>query len=169
MIDIHQTRLVQEDHEMDIQRSKHRISTKTHELGQANVTMNEGIPCNDETGHQKKNSIGDKTWIQYVLVQLNQNFHDADYSPLKLAKHLNMSERNLQRRFKAEFETTFKEMLIRTRLQHAKQLLAIGTKITDVAIACGFNEPSYFTRIFKQNYQMTPSDYRMIKMNMKQR
>ena len=71
------------------------------------------------------------------------------YSTAMLARALCLSERSLQRRFKIELKTTFKEMLISTRLENAKRMLCQGDMITNVAVACGFNEPSYFTKSFK--------------------
>ncbi|KXF81446.1 hypothetical protein ATN88_01590 [Enterovibrio coralii] len=77
-----------------------------------------------------------------------------------LATALFISERSLQRRFKAVFGYTFKEALISARLENAKTLLAKGEKVSDVSIACGFNEPSYFSKSFKARFGYTPTQYR---------
>ncbi|CZF79979.1 HTH-type transcriptional regulator CdhR [Grimontia celer] len=99
-------------------------------------------------------------WRERVLLEIGSHFHDPEYSTALLAKALFISERSLQRRFKLELGSTFKEVLIATRLENAKRMLCQGDKITDVAVACGFNEPSYFTKSFKLKYGVTPSQFR---------
>lgn len=47
------------------------------------------------------------------------------------------------------------------RLKKASQLL-VESKITvtEIALECGFDDPNYFTRLFKKNYGRSPSAYR---------
>ncbi|MEZ8142216.1 helix-turn-helix domain-containing protein [Enterovibrio sp. FF113] len=101
-----------------------------------------------------------KQWKERALSEIAIHFHNPDYSPTVLAKALFISERSLQRRFKTELGYTFKEALISARLANAKRMLSQGDKITNVAVACGFNEPSYFTKSFKAKYGCTPSQFR---------
>jgi AraC-like DNA-binding protein len=50
--------------------------------------------------------------------------------------------------------------LIRTyRLRRAIDLLRQGHPIAETAYMVGFENPSYFTRAFKDFYQQTPSEY----------
>ena len=47
------------------------------------------------------------------------------------------------------------------RMEKAKQLLDEGTmKIVQVAKQCGYDNQSYFNRLFKNAYGMTPKQYR---------
>lgn len=47
------------------------------------------------------------------------------------------------------------------RLKKASQLLEeTKINITEVALECGFDDPNYFTRLFKKNYGQSPSRYR---------
>jgi len=41
--------------------------------------------------------------------------------------------------------------------QMAKQLLASGASVTSAAVACGYENISYLTRIFKKRFGCTPS------------
>lgn len=52
--------------------------------------------------------------------------------------------------------------VMRLRLANAKRLLRATdqTSISEVAMRCGFEDVAYFSRIFKQSFQMTPSQYR---------
>lgn len=55
--------------------------------------------------------------------------------------------------------------ILRTmRLQHAAKLLTTTEQsISDICHNCGFNNPSYFTRAFREQYNMTPKEYREAK------
>jgi len=75
-----------------------------------------------------------------------------------IAACCNLSPFRFSRLFKENFGMTFRDYLINYRLREACRLLE-NPKVTvaDVAFAVGFNDPSYFTRIFKQRVGMAPS------------
>ena len=57
--------------------------------------------------------------------------------------------------------TTLRQYIISYRLKLAKKLLEeSGKSINEVAEECGFNDPSYFTKTFKNAFGMTPKEYR---------
>lgn len=73
----------------------------------------------------------------------------------------NMSPSRFCREFKAEFGVTFVEYLASYRVIQAKRLLTNPTMaVADVAGAVGFNDPSYFTRVFRKQEGVSPSEYR---------
>lgn len=73
----------------------------------------------------------------------------------------NMSPSRFCREFKAAFDVTFVEYLASYRMEQAKRLLANPTMpVGDVAVAVGFSDPSYFTRVFKRQEGIAPSEYR---------
>jgi two-component system response regulator YesN len=56
---------------------------------------------------------------------------------------------------------TFVDYLTSYRLSQAKRLLANpDMPVTDVAAAVGFDDPSYFTRVFRREEGLSPSEYR---------
>jgi len=72
-----------------------------------------------------------------------------------------MSPSRFCREFKAAFNVTFVEYLASYRMEQAKRLLANPTMpVGDVAVAVGFSDPSYFTRVFKRQEGIAPSEYR---------
>ncbi|MBV8390100.1 MAG: helix-turn-helix transcriptional regulator [Mucilaginibacter sp.] len=47
------------------------------------------------------------------------------------------------------------------KLKKAKELLQdTGISISSVAIDCGFSDPGYFARVFKQEFGVTPNEWR---------
>jgi len=48
------------------------------------------------------------------------------------------------------------------RLNKAKDLLKNSSdSIASIALDCGYNDPGYFGRIFKQEYELTPQEWRV--------
>lgn len=79
----------------------------------------------------------------------------------KIAKLCGMSPSKFSRAFKAAYSITFQEFLMRLRTREAARLLNNpNAGVTDVAYAVGFNDISYFGRMFKRYYNMSPSGYR---------
>ena len=62
--------------------------------------------------------------------------------------------------FREEHGVTFGQHLVRYRLEQARELLAHpGALVKEVAYSVGFNDLSYFTRAFKRQLGVCPSDY----------
>ena len=62
--------------------------------------------------------------------------------------------------FKNTFGCTIFEYILNLRLSYAHNLFLYNPKAMtkDVALACGFNDVSYFCRAFKEKYGITPSN-----------
>ena len=57
---------------------------------------------------------------------------------------------------------TLTTWIAQERITQARTLLKeAGLNISEVGWACGFNEPSYFIRIFKRHVGKTPRQYRL--------
>jgi AraC-like DNA-binding protein len=70
------------------------------------------------------------------------------------------------RAFKHEQGTTFREFLIIHRLSRAIRMLEHSdASVTEVAFSVGFNDLSYFARMFRRYLGVCPSDYRRDKEN----
>ncbi|MGF1759447.1 helix-turn-helix domain-containing protein [Photobacterium sagamiensis] len=98
-------------------------------------------------------------WRKEVIALVEQHFHDADFGTAAAAKAIFTSERSLQRKFKQEFNMSFKDYVIQFRFEQAQLMLKQGDKISDVALSCGFNDPSYFSARFKNSFGVTPSQF----------
>jgi len=83
---------------------------------------------------------------------------DAIQRVVRLAR---IPERTLKRRFKAATGTTFIEYVQNLRIEEAKRLLEIRTDNTDeIGIAVGYEDQSFFRRLFKRLTGLTPAEYR---------
>jgi transcriptional regulator GlxA family with amidase domain len=84
------------------------------------------------------------------------------YQPDALAARHQISLRQLERCFVAQFATHPKRWVEDLKLRDAKQLLFNGTSIEDVAETMGFGDARHFTRWFKRLCGYTPSLYRRL-------
>ncbi len=98
--------------------------------------------------------------VQDVLLYFNSNFA----SPIRiseLASRLHVSQQYLARLFKAEIGISPLQYLNRLRIEKAKELMRTDTSnISEAALASGFENLYYFSRLFKQLEGMPPSAYR---------
>ena len=71
------------------------------------------------------------------------------------------SRSGLQRKLKQAMGITPQDLLREARIKHASQLLTNTQKtIAEVAYACGFTDPKYFSRCFKQSTGQSPTEYK---------
>ena len=79
----------------------------------------------------------------------------------QVIENMNIPERTLKRRFKAATGTTLIEYLQNLRIEAAKRLLESGQiPVDDIAIEAGYEDASFFRRLFKRLTGLTPSKYR---------
>ncbi len=79
----------------------------------------------------------------------------------QLSRMANISDRHFNRCFHQVYQTTPLQYLQIVRLQRACALLNEDyLSITEVANECGFGDSNYFSRIFKQHFAQSPTEYR---------
>ncbi len=94
--------------------------------------------------------------LQYVA----QHYHER-ISAVVAAKSCGLTRFDFSRKFRAAFGMTFREYLVRARINEARRLLMANTiSVTGVAYSVGFNDGSHFARLFKRFTGVSPSDYR---------
>jgi transcriptional regulator GlxA family with amidase domain len=78
-----------------------------------------------------------------------------------LASHLNVGVRTLERRFRAATGSSPRAWWQARRLKLAKELLEqTNLGVGDIAWRVGFADAGYFTRLFRREMLLTPSEYR---------
>ncbi len=84
-------------------------------------------------------------------------------SVAELAEAAGMSQVHFRRRFREQYHRTPLDHILHLRLTRAKELLHYHDgSIGEIAAACGFSDPSYFTRLFKKKTGYTPTEYRTL-------
>lgn len=104
---------------------------------------------------------------QSVIVKareyIDRNFASADISLYSTAVHVGISPNHLSTVFVQETGENFIDYLTKTRIERAKHLLKnTGMKNADIAAETGFNDPHYFSSIFRKHTGYSPREYRQI-------
>lgn len=101
--------------------------------------------------------------IQDIIAEIDRGFMNAGFSAGDVARRLGLSTRYVQDLLH-ETGRSFTERLLERRLQHARHMLASARgdrfKISEIALASGFSEVSYFNQQFRRHFGATPTEYR---------
>lgn len=78
----------------------------------------------------------------------------------EIASHLGVTPQYLSGYFSKHIGTPLKNYIQARKIALAKDLLDKGADVTGACFGCGFNECSYFIRVFKKYIGMTPLAYK---------
>ena len=99
--------------------------------------------------------------LERVMTFIEENMSDSDISVGDMATAAATSRSGLQRKLKQAMGITPQDLLREARIKRARQLLRGGSKtVAEVAYACGFSDPKYFSRCFKQSTGQSPTEYK---------
>ncbi|WP_099204086.1 response regulator transcription factor [Scatolibacter rhodanostii] len=117
------------------------------------------IANNIENASPESESAGE------IMVRIRQyidaSFMDNELGTNKLSKEFSISLGYLSASYKKEHGITISKYIIFKRMEYATKLLKETTfSVSEIAETCGFNNLSYFMRLFKNTYAITPSQYR---------
>jgi signal transduction histidine kinase/DNA-binding response OmpR family regulator len=102
----------------------------------------------------------DEQFLKRLLNVFEAHVDESDFSTEDFAREVGMSRSNLHLKLKALTNQPTHEFLRILRLKRAAQLLKKSTgNVTEVAYAVGFNNLSHFTKIFRQQFGQTPSEF----------
>jgi signal transduction histidine kinase/AraC-like DNA-binding protein len=98
--------------------------------------------------------------VKRTVIYLQENYAHPLSRP-EIAEHIGVSENHLSRIFRRELGISPWDYLNRYRIKQAKELL-VNTRgtITSVALQVGFNDPAYFSRVFRKQVGQSPSAFR---------
>lgn len=99
--------------------------------------------------------------IKKILIYLSLHCTEAENVTLSaLSRQFGLSVPYLCRIFKAHTSLTLNAYVGELRCSRAADLIREGTTLTDAAAITGFSDYNYFSRLFKKNMGMSPSQYR---------
>lgn len=106
-------------------------------------------------GEEKSNSI-----IEMAEEYIKDNFH-KDVSLDEVSKTVNISPYYFSKIFKEGTGKNFIEYLTNIRMERAKELLSTTEhSMKEICAMCGYSDPNYFSRSFKKNVGVTPTEFK---------
>ena len=108
---------------------------------------------------QLKMSVLDKKVLDKALALIDEHLNDESFDVNQMADAMFMSKSSLYRKIKSLTGLSPVEFIRNIRLKRAYQMLQDEEKtITNVAYACGFSTPRYFSTCFKNEFGVTPTE-----------
>lgn len=102
----------------------------------------------------------DEQLIQKALKLIEEHIDNSEYNVEQLSADMGMSRMNLYRKLQAITGQTPTEFIRTIRLKRAAQLLQDGKlNVSEVADRVGFSSSSYFTKCFKEQFGVLPTQY----------
>jgi two-component system response regulator YesN len=105
-------------------------------------------------------NLGVRRMVRSAMAYIHEHYMES-MTRQDIAEHVGYSPRHLDRCFDEEMELTPMAYLNRFRLRQSRRLLESTSRdIGEIASAVGFSDSAYFSRVFKQETGMSPTEYR---------
>ncbi|GAB4154821.1 MAG: two-component regulator propeller domain-containing protein [Winogradskyella sp.] len=100
-------------------------------------------------------------FLNSVIQHIQEHIDDSNFGATELGKAMAMSDSQLYRKLKAISNTSTAIFIRKVRLEKGKELLkTTDLSISEIAYAVGFNDPNYFSKTFKEEFEKSPSEFR---------
>lgn len=114
-----------------------------------------------ENKEVKKELTPDEFFLSDVIDVIKKNIKETDFSIDNLCDIMGLSRSNLYRKLKGLIQISPSDLIIKIKLNHAEELMKTKkiNRISDIAYESGFNDPKYFSTLFKKHYGKTPKEF----------
>lgn len=113
--------------------------------------------------YERKDSA--KMIVEESKIYISQNFNNCELSIEKICEQMGISAAYFSTIFKRETGVSFVSYLTQVRMEKAVELLNITDEKTYIiADRIGYQEPNYFSYVFKKFYGVSPTKYRTNKL-----
>jgi len=102
----------------------------------------------------------DVKFMEDILLEIKQNYLASDFNVNQIIEKMGMSRSVFYKKFKSLSDQSINDLIKNFRLKKAATLLADeNLTVSEVAYDCGFTDPAYFSRVFKEYYNVAPKDF----------
>jgi AraC-like DNA-binding protein/ligand-binding sensor domain-containing protein len=98
--------------------------------------------------------------VDSIISVVNNHYQDSNFNLDVLASEVKMSRSSLYRAWAKAREESLNEFILSVRLEKAVELMSTTQKtITEIADETGFSSQSYFSKVFKKHYKVSPTQF----------
>lgn len=101
----------------------------------------------------------DCSFVSKLNELIEENIENQFFSISDITKVLNVSRTLLHVKCKKLINVSVTDYIRERRMHKAKALLSAGHNISETAYAVGFSDPGYFSKVFKKQFNISPSDF----------
>lgn len=131
------------------------------EAGKALVSQNPVASLLSAEEHNVPLTPNEKL-VREGLQIIKENLGNADFKVNKLSEQLQVSQMKCYRIFKEVLNTSPSDLIVQLRLEKAESLIhKKSLNISEVSYSCGFNDPKYFSKVFKKHFGSSPKNYKV--------
>ena len=113
-----------------------------------------------ETMTPPKTSNKSNDVVKRIKKCIDDNFTSTDFSIDHISRELSYNKKYISHIFKKEMGVSIVEYINTIRIQTACTMMEQNfTSVSDIANKCGYADPQYFSRIFKQRVDASPLAY----------
>lgn len=111
-------------------------------------------------GKQMKEIDNSTQAMLTVKKYIDENFSDQELSLDQISKKCSYNKKYLSTAYKKYFKIGISKYISIIRIQYACTLMEQGfSSVKDIAFLCGFTEPLYFSKVFKDKMGISPREY----------
>lgn len=111
-------------------------------------------------GEQPQHLNPNEKLVRQAMLIIRDQYANPNFRVEMLSQQLGISKIKCYRLFKDVLDTSPSDLIIKLRLQKAEQLLVRKSmNISEVGFECGFNDPKYFSKLFKKHYGASPRSF----------
>ena len=110
---------------------------------------------------EQQHSSPDELFIQKAIDCVKQHLDDSDYDREQFASDMCVSSSTLYNKLRALTGQNITAFINSIRLKEACRIARQRPDITvsELSMEVGFNTPKYFTKLFKKEFGMLPSEF----------
>ena len=102
----------------------------------------------------------DEAFMKNVMAWLGENIENSDLTIDQLATHLGLGRTTMYNKLKGLTGKSPVELIKEYRINKSQLLLRTGQfSVSEVAYKVGFSDPGYFSRCFREQFNMSPAEY----------
>jgi YesN/AraC family two-component response regulator len=113
----------------------------------------------NKTEDVKVTNNQEREFIKTVVDMVQENYSDPNFNIELMASKIGVSRSLLHLKMKKAMNTNASDYIKEVRLKVAVNLLKQGFSVSEVTYKAGYNDPNYFSRVFKNEFSLSPSAY----------
>ena len=118
--------------------------------------IGKALEFRDEQGSERYGVL-----IRKAKAYIGEHYANPELTLRQVANEVALSNNHFCTIFSQETGVTFTEYITMLRIEKAKELLRDQQmRTSDVAASIGYNDPHYFSYLFKKYMDMSPRDFR---------
>jgi len=111
----------------------------------------------------------DENFLSDIVETIKSNLSNHEFSIDQLCQIIGLSRSSLFRKIKSLVQISPSDLILKIKLNKAEELIKAKklSRVSDIAYQCGFNDPKYFSTLFKKHYGKTPKEFMIDNKNSK--